>query len=311
MKELKVPWMHWHSQGTPIQDDILAPADPLRTDSLYQSTDLKGAEDLELIVRAGIARWTRSRFEKFTVGGVLQRAPDFLRHLLTTTTVNLTSALQPSASLQPMEALRLPTTFFVDSDRLVTTLGLTPALPRLKTQASFYQATLQTYDVRVQDESGFSRPGDTHFAFAVPEPAFEDEVVLQELLSRRALSKKLAACLLMVDFPNPVFSLRREALLRYVPGTIALDGGADLDHTFVDAVIASPARLRRHFSPERVAQACFQQKAAGGIQADRGDRPQARPAGCPANDARRPCSTSTPVVKDVVHANLRSAGLSH
>jgi hypothetical protein len=239
MKELKVPWMHWHSQGTPIQDDILAPADPLRTDSLYQSTDLKGAEDLELIVRAGIARWTRSRFEKFTVGGVLQRAPDFLRHLLTTTTVNLTSALQPSASLQPMEALRLPTTFFVDSDRLVTTLGLTPALPRLKTQASFYQATLQTYDVRVQDESGFSRPGDTHFAFAVPEPAFEDEVVLQELLSRRALSKKLAACLLMVDFPNPVFSLRREALLRYVPGTIALDGGADLDHTFVDAVIAS------------------------------------------------------------------------
>jgi hypothetical protein len=44
----------------------------------------------------------------------------------------------------------------------------------------------------------------------------------------------------MVDFPNPVFSLRREALLRYVPGTIALDGGADLDHTFVDAVIASP-----------------------------------------------------------------------
>ena len=71
-----------------------------------------------------------------------------------------------------------------------------------------YQACLSQFDVRVSDgEHTFA--GDTHFVFVVPEPAFEDVLVLETLIALGILSDRLAAALLMVDFTNPVFSPRR------------------------------------------------------------------------------------------------------
>jgi hypothetical protein len=235
MKELKLPWMHWHSQSSQIRDDIFAPSDPLRRDSLYNGPDLKGGEDLELIVRSGAARWTRSRFDRRIVGGSLLNVKEFLRQVLTSTTVNLTCSPQESASLSDGDMLRLPTTFFVNSDCLIDELALPATLFRAKAPASFYRDALSRYAVRLQDGSSVLER-DTHFAFPVPEPAFEDQMVLRELLARGCLSRRIALCLLLVDFPNPIFSEKRASLLEYVPDESVLDGGANFENHLVAAV---------------------------------------------------------------------------
>lgn len=238
MKELKAPWMHWHSQSSKIRHDMLSPDDPLRTDALYNGNDLKGGEGLELIVRAGTARWTNSRIRRHLQNGKLERAEDFLRHLLTTTTINITSSQQESGSLDAGDTLRLPTTFFLASDLLLDELKIPASVSKPKTQASFYLEALKRHAVRLKD-GGFQLESDVHFAFAVPEPTFEDQLVLRALLANSVLSRKQAACLLMVDFPNPIYSQRREMLLRQVPVSIASDGGVEFDKSFFSWIRAS------------------------------------------------------------------------
>nr|WP_245508940.1 hypothetical protein [Bradyrhizobium nanningense] len=248
MKELKAPWMHWHSQAAPIGDEMLAPDDPLLADAFYHGTDLKGGEDLELLVRSGIARWTKSRFDRFVVGGRLTYAKGFFRQISTTTTVNIACSPQQSASLSDEDVLRLPTTFFLNSDCLVDELKLEVSLARLKAPAAFYRASCKKHGVRLKDGE-VTLEKDTYFAFPIPEPSFEDEMVLRELLARGVLSRRLAIALLSLDFPNPVFSERRAALLEFMPSDSALDGGAGLDKLFSDAVRASP-RAADPASPE-------------------------------------------------------------
>lgn len=246
MKELKAPWMHWHSQSAIVRDEILAPGDPLRDEPLYR--DRVGAERLEPFVRAGIVRWNKARFEKRTIEGHLTRGPEFFRQVLSTTTVNFATSLQESRVLEPGDSLRLPRTLFLHSDAMFSTLQLGIAFPTPKVDATLYLECLQRYEVAVRDEQ-FSFPGDTHFAFQTPEPAFEDLVVLQELLARGVVSRKCAAALFMVDFPNPIFSPRREKLLNYVPDELALGNGGGLDPVFVAAVRAALAGLPAE-SPE-------------------------------------------------------------
>lgn len=86
------------------------------------------------------------------------------------------------------------------------------------------------------DEGGPAVAGDTDFAFVVPERAFEDIVVLEQLIASQVLSARLALCLLMVDFSNPVFSPDRANLLPLFPDHIdAGDHGAALDAAVIGA----------------------------------------------------------------------------
>ncbi len=66
--------------------------------------------------------------------------------------------------------------------------------------------------------------------------------MLRTLLAHKVISGKLAACLLMVDFANPVFSPRRAALLRYLPAAAPGAGPGDLPD-FVAAVRQAAAAL--------------------------------------------------------------------
>jgi hypothetical protein len=81
--------------------------------------------------------------------------------------------------------------------------------------------------------------GDTHFVFVVPEVAFEDGLVLKQLIDRGVLSPPLAGALLMIDFENPVFSARRASLLTFVPDSAAIADPQAFTTTFVDSVRAS------------------------------------------------------------------------
>ena len=64
---------------------------------------------------------------------------------------------------------------------------------------------------------------------------------MESIIFSAVISRKLAACLLMVDFPNPVFSRRRAALMKYVPASAAT-GQGDLAE-FVAAVERASAEL--------------------------------------------------------------------
>jgi hypothetical protein len=239
MKELKIPWQNWHSEAAGIKDEILDPADPLRTERLW--TARSPAQELErTFIRPGIARWMQARFRACTDEGRLARLPEFMRHVLETTTVNLTSSVAENGQLAGLEHLKLPLTFFFNSDVLLNLLGLEPDIRVPQVDAGLYRECLKKFAVEVTDGT-FRFPGDTHFVFVVPEPAFEDLAVLESLIFSAVISRKLAACLLMVDFPNPVFSRRRAALMKYVPASAAT-GQGDLAE-FVAAVERASAEL--------------------------------------------------------------------
>lgn len=248
MKELKVPWMHWNSMAITIEPSALAPDDPLRNDPLFTGRD--GAESLEKLVRGGLTRWTNARLKRCVTGDTLTRAPEFFRQVLATTTVNLTSSPQVSRTVTADQPLRLPRTFFLHVDALLNELNLGIAFPPPKVDGALYLDCLKRYAVELRDEA-FSVPGDTFFAFPVPEPAFEDVIVLRELLTRQFLTRRMAVTLFMVDFPNPVFSPRREQLLAHVPDEVtAADGDGWFQARFVKAIRAAVGSLPQD-APER------------------------------------------------------------
>jgi hypothetical protein len=214
MKELKQPWMNWQSMNATIQ---LADDDPLRNTSLYHS--LSGAEDLENIVRAGVRRWTAARLKRAVSGdGRVMNAEWFLRQLCTTTTVNLASTTTASATAaqNPRAPLALPLGFWFNSDVLLN--------PPLEVPADFdipvvsgrsYAGSLVKYDFAlVQDDVRLA--GDTFFAFAVPEASYEDNDVVNQMVTSGLLTAHFAASILMVDFANPIFSTARAKLLDYM-----------------------------------------------------------------------------------------------
>ncbi|MFI1763740.1 hypothetical protein ACH41H_17055 [Streptomyces sp. NPDC020800] len=215
MKELKAPWSNWESQAATIR---LAPDDPFRNDPLYQQ--VIGAENLELTVRALIGRWTAARLAAVTRDGTVEHPEQLMRHLFTTTTVNLASTATQSSTISPSSGdLLLPPGFWLNSDALLGDLELpvTAAVPPMA-PAAHYVASLAALDFALEEKSsGFSQPGDSFFAFVVPEAACEDNDVVRQMVEQGLITPRFAACALMADFTNPVFSPVRGQLMAHVP----------------------------------------------------------------------------------------------
>jgi hypothetical protein len=249
MKELKAPWSNWQSVRAHV-DAALAPDDPVRQAPLFR--DRKNAEVFQIsVVQPGVSRWNRARLARARgPDGTVADIPYFMRQVLETTTVNLASSDLESRLVRPDDRVALPITFFLNSDALINTLDLEPALAPPTVEGHLYLESLRRYDFALADE-GFREAGDTYFAFLVPEPAFEDLDVLRKLLEAGVVTARFAASLLMVDFPNPIYSERRRRLMAYVPATARVTGqGSDLPATMA-AAIADAARTLPADSPER------------------------------------------------------------
>ena len=130
----------------------------------------------------------------------------------------------------------LPPTFALNVEAFADVLGLDLDLPPLAVPGRLYLDALANYAFALKD-ARFEQPGDTHFAWLVPEPAFEDLDLVARLLTARVLSRRFVLCALMVDFPNPVFSASRSRLLDYCPLTVP--PGENLDQHFASAVANS------------------------------------------------------------------------
>lgn len=235
MKELKIPWLHWHSFSFPNTEARILPAG-LRDHPWFDKKS--GAEDCELQVAIpAITRWTERRFE-LIVGrsGAIDRPRRIMRQVLDSQTVNLISSETEATALDQTDRFLLPSTFFVDADALAR-FGL-PLPDGFTIKSAMYAKTLKKFNVRWTDGGAFSRPGDTHFCFFVPERAFEDQETVRLAIESGLLGDRVAASLLMVDFANPVFSPRRTALLEHAPTKATLKSGkSTYGREFVRAIL--------------------------------------------------------------------------
>jgi hypothetical protein len=250
MKELRPPWSNWDSPDAPVEPTVFAEDGSLREHPWFLEKSQLGAFTCETkVIRPAIERWVTARFDALAAGGRIEDPRRIMRQVLDTPTVNLVSSKTKSADAASKERLDLPPTFFVDAEAL-TSLGL-PEPPELRVLSAVYLQSLETFEVTLTDGERFSRRGDTHFAFVVPERAFEDQRALAEAIRIGLLTERLAAALLMTDFPNPIFSQRRTALLRHMPDSATVENGeSDFSARVADAILAA-AHGTSKGSPER------------------------------------------------------------
>ncbi|MER9064383.1 hypothetical protein [Mesorhizobium sp. M0698] len=255
MKELRAPWVHWHAPQAGINENALAPGDPLRNDPLF--TSRVTAERMETeVMRPGIRRWNAARIARAVdADGAWNDVRHFLRQAVTDTTVNLATSETASHLIEDDTPLGPPLSFFLNRDTLFGTLGLEPDDPAdadIVVPGLLYRQCLARHDVHRSDGS-LRIEGDSHFAFLVPEPAFEDTQLIDALVLAGLLTRRFVAALTMTDFPNPVFSPRRAALLRFVPTVVkGPNVGEALEREFTEAVRAASAQQSNGAdSPER------------------------------------------------------------
>jgi hypothetical protein len=252
MKELRAPWINWHSPDANILPSAFASDDPRRDHRWFIEKEPLGAVTCEAAVaRPAIARWVKARFSAaLAEDGTFASPRRVMQQVLGTPTANLITSHVESRKAVRDETFDIPQTFFIDSEALTETLGLQPP-PPFRAIGSIYAQSLQTFETRMDDDAGFVQPGDTHFAFLVPERAFEDLVVLREALAVGLLSRRLAVSLLMTDFPNPIFSERREALIARVPTMATISNGSSIFSQEVANAILATAEQSPEGSPER------------------------------------------------------------
>ena len=216
MKELKLPWVHWHSMTASINDDVLSPDDELRQEKLWLNKS--GGQDFEIqIVKPAIIKWNNSRFHKMIESdGTFKDCNKFFRQVITTTTINIVTTKEESKSIVEESRVRIPETFFFNKDVFMDEIGLEPSISPVHFKGKHYLESLIDFDFHVGDGS-FKFKGDTHFAFLIPEPSFEDVNLISLMIEKGIVTKKFIASLLMVDFANPIYSMKRGQLLKYFP----------------------------------------------------------------------------------------------
>jgi hypothetical protein len=202
---------------------------------------------LERTVAGWINLATRDQIENLSHGSRSAKATLLLRPLFETTTANLTSSSEISRGTSP--DLELPSEFFLDFEVLGKVLNLDTGQFNSKFQRNFYQNAIQKFQFHLQADS-FSRPGDTHFAFFVPERALEEAALIRHLIGQGILSEHFVLSVLMVDFPNPVYSQKRARLLKYVPSETIRTGSGNLSTRIAQAILDAAANLPDD-SPEK------------------------------------------------------------
>lgn len=245
MKELRFPWVNWHSPVANIVPSVLADQG-LDQHPWVRQLEPGGAYTLEdNVVKPAVERWTRARIAAMTARRAEEGPRRILEQVLTTLTVNLISSRTSSAAAVTgaANAVDLPETFFVDAAALAR-LGLTPP-PAFTVAAETYASAMEELDAHLEARSAdgsviFSSPGDTHFAFVVPERAHEDVETMRQALEAGIVTRRLLACLLMVDFENPIFSPARTALLSHIPEGQFAGDGVDFSQAVADSILASP-----------------------------------------------------------------------
>lgn len=247
MKELLLPWNNWHSFAS--QASYLTPTGDSATrwavaTKAPLSDHLAGAETLEGSIAGAIKQYATQRLLRCVErqpsdGSLAIDANGFghvisgkrlLRGLFLTTEYNVISSGQKSGlhpfnagnQTGPTQSVMIPATFFLNSNLIAgggtlqyKGLGLvasqkfgmlSPLAP------SEYKQLVNDSGVKVAGQ-----PGDTNFAWIVPETSHMDNALADRLLQTGVITPEFLAAIQAVDLENPVFSEDRAALLRFIP----------------------------------------------------------------------------------------------
>ena len=212
MRELRQPWNNWHSEAAQVSatvPDEIRRQEPRKT--MFRKK--KGAESLEAIVRHGIERWDSERAKRAINGNSINNVVDWTRQLTTTTSVNLISSQTKSERRHAVneEFIDIPPTFFLNVTGLRSALSVELPVLDTRVERNHFEEALEKHEFKL-----FEDIPDTFFAFSVPEPSHEDNSAIRTMLSKKIVSSKLAASILMVDFPNPIYSAKRKSLFEIV-----------------------------------------------------------------------------------------------
>jgi hypothetical protein len=230
MKELNAPWNNWQSQQATISPLVV----PLRVAQEQFFRNLNGGEVLERAIRSGFQTyyrgWLRDRYQN--QGGTIQlKDVDLmLRHLTSNTTINFVSSGIQSNGLNtspPQQDISgIPNDLFLWDSAWRTALGLNYTIPNLIFKRQDYDNYLKNNQFKLV-QSDFPKPdgsplyqqdGSTYFSLFLPSPPAEDLYLLTQMRSNKIVSDKFIAAILMVDFQNPVFSVKRSSLQKYAQG---------------------------------------------------------------------------------------------
>jgi Putative peptidoglycan binding domain len=217
MKELDLPWNNWESFSAPTSylrsgngswPIVRAANSPLK--------DLQGAETLENPIMSDITRFNGRRIDslKSSDGQTIVDAKRLLKQLFATTEFNLitsntVSALHPFSPLtgRPTSDVDVPGSFFINQ-KILNRLGI---------RTDFSVATLkgQDYDHLIRQTKtalNGQQPGDTHFAWSVPEASFVDTDWLRQLDEKAIVPRAFILAALAIDVETPILSADRAKL---------------------------------------------------------------------------------------------------
>jgi hypothetical protein len=214
MKELVTPWNNWGSPRATISAVNIPAA--VAQDPLY--TTLSGADVLQNNFQNLQSRYTQGLVASSIQNGTINSVPALLDRLINTTTINFQSSFS-----KPVDStdVQMPPDFFVFHSALtMPQINLLFTMPQLTITRSTHDAFVSQHKFALQQLNSdtkldYQQPGTDFFAFFVPVPPFEDMVAIRELINQRVIDANFAASVLLVDFPNPVFSAQRSSLMKY------------------------------------------------------------------------------------------------
>ena len=246
MKELLRPWNNWHSRDFPVtylDPNSLSPW-PVATDSKIAGR-LEGAETLETSIAPAIRRFNTKRILKsiqldtngqpVTDSERWQRVIDgktLLKPLFTTTEFNIISAdrilsgLHPFPTITtdgPTENVKIPNSFFLNANLIS---GGTPlnykglGIRDSQTFDDVAELTPEEYKdlvIQSQVKLGGRKPGDTVFAWLVPEPSHIDNDLVDQLMRQGIVTPEFVAAVMAIDLETPILSEKRQKFLDLIP----------------------------------------------------------------------------------------------
>lgn len=213
MKELVTPWNNWNSPRAAISAGNVPAA--LAQDPLFAG--LSGADVLQNNFQGLQSRYTQGLVASSVKNGTVSNVPALLKRLIETTTINFQSSFSKPVDTTDVQ---VPADFFIFHSALtMPQINLAFAVPpTLKIGRSTNDAFVSQHKFSLEQRDAqpfYQQPGSNFFAFFVPVPAFEDMVAIRELINQKVIDANFAASVLLVDFPNPVFSAQRSALMKY------------------------------------------------------------------------------------------------
>jgi len=215
MKELIPPWNNWGSPDATISVGNIPAA--VAQDPLY--TALSGADVLQTNFQGLQSHYEQGFVASSIKNGTINNIPALLNRLINTTTINFQSS--SSKPFDTTDVLVPPDFFIFHSALTMPQINLSLAIPALTITRSIHDAFLFQHKFALQQLSGggsklvYQQPGTNFFALFVPTPAFEDMIAIRELINQNVIDANFAASVLLVDFPNPVFSALRSSLIKY------------------------------------------------------------------------------------------------